>query len=289
MSNEHRLTIGDFLTDVPPGDAREVSIEGAMKASNGNVLLQPKDLFLNCETCDGNRYFDHDGKWLQFPGDKGESLSLFWTYHCKNCEQDSKTFALVLTYPEGSNATVRTAMKFGEAPPFGAPLPKRLLSLAGGERDYLLKGRRCENQGLGIASFAYYRRVIDAQKNKLFDQIIRVCKETQNVPDLVAELEAAKSERQFTSAVDKVKTALPDNLRIRGHNPLTLIYDALSEGLHADTDEGCLEDAKTIRVILAELTERISQALKDDASVNDAIQRLLAKKQDRERKDNVNS
>jgi hypothetical protein len=75
-----------------------------------------------------------------------------------------------------------------------------------------------------------------------------------------------------------VKGAIPQTLLINGHNPLTLLHTALSSGLHEQSDERCLELAHDIRVVLAELSERLSQALKDEAELNAAVTRLLQAK-----------
>ena len=47
------------------------------------------------------------------------------------------------------------ALKFGEFPAFGPPVPPRVLSLIGPDKDLFLKGRRSEIQGLGVGAFAY--------------------------------------------------------------------------------------------------------------------------------------
>ena len=122
--------------------------------------------------------------------------------------------------------------------------PVKVVRVLGAEKDYYFKGRQSENQGLGIAAFAYYRRVVENQKNKIFDEIIRTVKKI-NPEDAVfiAELEAAKKENQFSKAVESIKHAIPQILLIDGHNPLTLLHSALSEGLHAKNDEECLEIA----------------------------------------------
>jgi hypothetical protein len=52
----------------------------------------------------------------------------------------------------------------------------------------------------------------------------------------------------------------------------------LSEGLHAQADEECLEIATSIRVVMADLAERMGQALKDEAGLNTAVSRLIHKK-----------
>jgi hypothetical protein len=68
---------------------------------------------------------------------------------------------------------------------------------------------------------------------------------------------------------------MPQALLINGHNPLTLLHSALSDGLHDQTDEHCLEIASSVRVVLGELSERLSQALKDEAELNNALSKLM--------------
>jgi hypothetical protein len=67
-------------------------------------------------------------------------------------------------------------------------------------------------------------------------------------------------------------------LLIDGRNPLSLLHSALSEGLHEHTDEECLEIAQDIRVVLTELADRISLALKEEAELTQAVSRLLNRK-----------
>jgi hypothetical protein len=187
-----------------------------------------------------------------------------------------KHFALLIqTEPSKKNGR---AIKFGEIPPFGPPTPARLISLIGPQKELFLKGRRAENQGMGIAAFAYYRRVIEGQKDRIFDEIIKVCNRLSAGEPIVKELAAAKVETQFSKAVDSVKLAIPQALFINGHNPLTLLHSALSEGLHAQSDEECLEIATSIRVVIADFAERMGQALKDEAELSTAVSRLLNKK-----------
>jgi hypothetical protein len=75
-----------------------------------------------------------------------------------------------------------------------------------------------------------------------------------------------------------VKGVFPQGLLINGQNPLTLLHSALSEGLHADTDEECLQYAHDVRVVLTELAERMGQAMKDEAEIAAAITRLTKKR-----------
>ena len=189
----------------------------------------------------------------------------FVLYLCRNCGYDFKTFALRISLDEDERTG--TAFKYGEEPQFGPPNTPRLISLFREDKDIFLKGRRAENQSMGIGAFAYYRRVIESQKNRLLEKVVAVCALYKASPELLQELESAKAERQFTKAIAAIKQGLPEVLLIGGQNPLTLLHDALSEGLHAETDEQCLELATDIRVVMAAFAERLSDAMKDDADL----------------------
>jgi len=235
------------------------------------------DVTLHCDTvaCGGDRqYMSRQKVRLKISAEHTQDQ--FLAFACRNCVSSHKTYAVEIRSIENDEAVV---FKYGEDPPFGPPLPGRLLKLAGNQREYLLKGRRCENQGLGIAAFAYYRRVVEDQKNLILSEIIRVSSALGAPQELLGELEAAKKERRFTQAIDGVKHGLPQALLVDGHNPLTLLHNALSEGLHDGTDGDCLQLATSIRIVLSDLVERLSQALKDDADLNKAIGRLLQVKQ----------
>jgi hypothetical protein len=114
---------------------------------------------------------------------------------------------------------------------YGPPTPSRLISLIGPDRELFLKGRRCENQGLGIGAFGYYRRVVENQKNRILGEILKLAQKIDAQPEMIAALEAAKKETQFSKAMTAVKTAIPQGLLINGQNPLVLLHSALSDGL----------------------------------------------------------
>ncbi len=96
-------------------------------------------------------------------------------------------------------------------------------------------------------------------------------------------LEAAKAERQFVKAIEAVKHGLPEVLFIDGQNPLALLHDALSEGLHAQSDEECLELATDIRMVLGAFAERMGEALREQRDLTESVTRLMRKRQEREK------
>ncbi len=271
-SEEEQLyTVKSFFEDVPPG--REVNVvDLAGKNVYGYNFLFP-ELRMHCcdDLCKGARLFKN-GQSIQLTKNDGNNYFVY--YQCKNCGQSSKVYSIWAFL----NADGKTGKlyKYGEIPEFGPPTPAKVVSILGGEKDYYFKGRRSENQGLGIAAFAYYRRVVENQKNKIFDEIIRTIKKIDPAnSESLEELEAAKAEQQFTKAVDLIKHGIPQALLVDGHNPLLLLHSALSDGIHAKKDEECLEIATSIRIILTDLVERLASAMKDTKELKTALSRIL--------------
>lgn len=87
----------------------------------------------------------------------------------------------------------------------------------------------------------------------------------------------ALKETQFSKAVSRIKNVIPESLRIDSHNPLNLIHGALSDGIHARSNEECLEYAVAIRALLFDLSEKMAIALKKDNEVKDALTKLLGR------------
>lgn len=204
------------------------------------------------------------------------SDNIFLTVRCRNCGSSRKTYALSVNIVEpGTKVEV---LKYGEQPEFGPQTPARLISLIGPDKELFHKGRRAENQGLGIGAFGYYRRIVENQKNRIIDEIIRAAKKLPGTDVLIADLDRAKQETQFSTAVAQIKHGIPQVLLIDGHNPLNLLHSALSEGLHTGTEERCLELATSIRVVMAELAERLSVVLKEHVELKDAVSKLMKTK-----------
>jgi hypothetical protein len=272
----------EFLELHPPG--RPVHVSGLIELKHYGNRWEPcaktPEINLYCDdsTCEGMRLFEYvEGNPLLNAEDWIET---FWNYRCKNCEKTFKRFALALRTDKLTSQSITSgiAFKFGEMPPFGPPVPPRLISLIGPDKDIFLTGRRAEGQGMGIGAFTYYRRVLVNQKNRILEEVAKVAEKTGLAPGHIAILRKAKEETQFSKAMDMVKTAIPSFLLINSHNPLTLLHSALSEGLHDKTDEECLQLATSIRIVLTELAERISQALKDEATLRQAVSHLLQSK-----------
>lgn len=274
-------TISEFLERIPPNQLIHISDISTWKVNNRthyyvNELRTP-EIQLHCdnEKCNGMRFFRCvSGKDTQL---NEKNYEFFYIrYRCSNCQQTEKTFSLAAKIAVDRESQGE-CYKFGELPTYGPPVSSKLIKLIGPDRDEFLKGRRCENQGLGVGAFIYYRRVVENQKNRILTEIIKVSEKIGAEDDKIQNLKSAVKETQFSKALDMAKDAIPESLLINGHSPILLLHSALSEGVHALSDEHCLELAGSVRVVLGELSDRLSQALKDEAELTKALSTLMNK------------
>ncbi len=230
-------------------------------------------LRLHCQNCGGERTFRcEENKVFSM---KTEGVDFNLDYKCGDCHGERKLYSLYAEFGEGTSGHL---YKYGELPPFGVPVPNKVLRLFGKDSKLFQKGRQCENLGYGVAAFAYYRRVVENHKNDIFEEIVKVCR-TVNAPQaIVDELQQAKKEIAFTKAIEAIKSGLPQGLLINGHNPLLALHGALSVGLHDESDEQCLAAAQAVRLVLTDLVEKIATLKQDDRQLNEAVQLLLRKK-----------
>lgn len=268
-----------FLTDYPPGT--RAMVDRAIKTVNHNrPEVSTPELHLYCDLgCQGPAWCNGAARAVgrlfpaPMPDDVWDTLLV---YTCQKCSRELKAYAvrvlgvksnLLVGYPE--------CAKLGEWPPFNFRTPSKVNSLIGEDRELFFKGRKAEADGLSAGAFAYYRRIIEDQKSRLLGEIVKVALQTNAPADVITQLQSAISETQFSKAVDIVKDAVPQSLFIEGHNPLTLLHRALSRNLHGASDEECLKVAHDVRVVLFEFAERLSQALRDQKGIEDAVNRLL--------------
>ena len=169
-------TMAEFLESAPPNQTKDIS-DIAIYATGGVYkMLRPEiELHCNHERCKGTRFFrsTQEDVYLRTRGNK----DLYLYYFCSNCRETRKVFSLsAIANDDGLIAQPVTGVcfKYGECPSYGPHVPSKLIRLISPDRDVFLKGRRCENQGLGIASFIYYRRVVENQKNQILERVIKV-------------------------------------------------------------------------------------------------------------------
>ncbi|HLA72846.1 MAG TPA: hypothetical protein VK624_15165 [Steroidobacteraceae bacterium] len=269
-----------FLETAPPLETHSVSAVAKLdQHANVTIALPPIFLYCGHPECGGFRYFDPTDEELTVYRLRQTNFqeNEYARFLCRNCQTRAKTFALFVA-GNTSDLVKLNIMKYGEHPRFGEPRPNSVKTVLDDEIEFFDRGYRAETAGLGIGAFAYYRRFVESHKDKIIAEIRKVAVAQGAKPEIIETLDRAAAMNSFDQAVKTVKDAIPDSLKYGGgHNPLTLLHTALSQGLHNDDDADCLTLAKDIRLVLTDLADRTTQALKDNTALSQAVNRLLQK------------
>ena len=267
------LKFEDLLAKYPPGAIHSITDLGISRSPTSLPILIKPRLKLHCPErfCNGIRYFDSYQT-------KKVTLTEKWTrvflhYSCSNCRSRTKIFAIMARWNMVTDQG--EAAKLGEWPPFGPQVSLGIISMLGKNKDMFLLGRRAEIQGLGIGALAYYRRVVESQKDHIFNEIIKLKRRTNSPETQIEKLKAAKKEKEFKKAVELISDTIPKALLINDYNPLALLEQAMTKGSYIQDDSDALKLATAIRKILTDLAERLVRALEDQADLDEAVDLIL--------------
>lgn len=276
---EEIISLDDFLTDEPIGKSCIVTCrtDYVGLSSSAEYIRQ------FCKNCDAIQYFDIQPEYSDSWTESNRKTPFRVSLVCRNCLDYNKMYLVGIYGDTGRGRShyhpALRMEKLIEYPRDFKKISDPELSLLGNERDDFFKGLGCERDGLGVAAFLYYRRVIEKRRDKIFDSLIKAIKETvSNNKELIKELELIKKDGQFIKSANTIKAAFPDSLLIVGQNPLYLLYGLLSAGIHNMSDEECLVYAKDARLVLLKLSEKIDALLKESKELKGAVGRLVTPK-----------
>ncbi len=189
-------------------------------------------------------------------------------YLCVGCQRHERDFFIKLHNEE------KLIEKVGQYPAWEIKGDKNIEKMLGDHRAYMRRGLICESQGYGIAAFAYYRRITEEIIDQLIEEIGDLIPEDER-GEFSVTYEKVKATRQTSEKIDLVKDLLPSALKPEGMNPLAALHRALSEGLHAESDQRCLELAAAVRDVLTYLTSQVSEAKAQRSAFTDRMRKLL--------------
>jgi hypothetical protein len=229
---------------------------------------------MECRNCGSTQTFNMINKYYEFHqymnvDSADEKVRL--VYQCQSCRSFTRQFQVYIS-PD-----LDYVYKFGQYPEWEIKMDKNLEKTLGKHAKTFRKGLVCESQGYGIGAFAYYRRITEEIIDELLNSISDLI-EAENQAEYQAALEETKKTRVAQEKIDLVKDLLPTILRPSGMNPLGVLHSELSEGLHADSDESCLENASHIKDILTFLINQIIQSKEASKQFTTSMKTILEKK-----------
>lgn len=249
-----------------------------------NSQLPKPAIHLFCGVCESEQTFNMANEYhdLHMPSTANKPIQgsvKELRYVCSACEKGIFVFLVNFGFRKSDNEGYYQIYleKVGQIPAWSIEMDAELESLLGDHADLYKKGLTCESQGYGIAAFSYFRRITENIIDGLLDSVEELLTGEEKTTYHAALLEVKKT-RVTQEKIDLVKELLPSSLRPNGYNPLGVLHSALSEGLHAETDEECLEYADAIKKTLVFLVNRLVRTKAEDVSFTEGMKKLLGKK-----------
>jgi hypothetical protein len=229
---------------------------------------------MSCAVCGTDQTFTMNNEYFETYGYNNVESSgqiVRARYLCMGCKKHYRYFFILI------DEDCKSITKVGQYPSWDISGNEEIERLLGEHKNYFRRGLICESQGYGIAAFAYYRRIVEEIIDLLLEQISDLMTNNEKVKYDEA-LKKTKTTRQATEKIDLIKDLLPPILRPDGMNPVKLLHESLSEGLHADTDNNCLQRAAEVRSVLAFLTAQIASTKRTANAFTAGMRTLLDKK-----------
>jgi hypothetical protein len=257
-----------FLETYPLYRKFKTTVPGQMSS-----LAKPR-INMACPACKSSQTFAMTNEYwegyayMNFPSNGNTVRAKYLCTHCQKCIREF----LIRLSPDLTFMT-----KVGQWPAWEIESDPLIEQMLGAHADHYKKGLVCESQSYGIGAFSYYRRIVEEIIDSLLDEIQAL----MAGEDLVRFKEAlAKTKNTIVTQekIDLVKDLLPPILRPDGMNPLGVLHSALSEGLHAESDDKCLEQAAVVREVLVFLVNQVHASKASAKSFTEGMRKLLEKK-----------
>lgn len=200
-------------------------------------------------------------------------------YKCRNCEERTVRYYFYWKKEEKSSKF----FKVGQHPELEEQVSGSLESALNAEDLKMYKtALRLRNFNLGIAAVAYMRRIVENRMNDMLEVLYEAAIVHNAPAEILARHEEIKKDKRFSVKIDYAGNLLPSSLRPAGQpNPIAILHELASDGLHTKTDEECVdifdecrntfeyvfgkmrietEDAKAFVKEMAKLAERRAKA-----------------------------
>ena len=245
--------IKDFLETAPLYSWREFKKPRANRSS-----LWIKEIDAYCEVCEQQRPFQDlrprgSGSGMGTISTLASGTSYF-TFSCVSCRKSRREYLVEQVLDEDN---IRF-QKYGELPRSRLDRNRTLQKFLKDDLDNYEKAVICLAHEYGVAAFAYFRRVVENNINKLLDLVQEnehSSGSEQTALDAIAEL---RKDAPMSEKIKIANLALPSYLKPDGLNPLGRLYQVLSEGVHSLSDTECLAKAKATSECLTFLVSELA-------------------------------
>lgn len=230
-----------------------------------DIYLFPDEITLDCPKCNLGTFW----RIRKPAGSADRSGFDTRTYTCKNCGRMNTTFHY---YWAWEKSEVGMFFKVGQWPQIEETVSTSLRdALDETDLQTYKKALRMRNFNFGLGALAYMRRVVENRMNDML-QILYESAKAHNAPkEVLAQHEEVMKNIRFSTKVDYAGELLPPTLRPTGKpNPMAILHELTSDGVHNKTDEECVEIfdgcRKTFEFVFAKVrveTEEANQFVRE--------------------------
>ncbi len=250
---------------------RKFKVEKLASTTNKLPVVQ---INMECPTCKSHQTFAMTNKYYEncdYSNYPVSGIVFRMVYICVHCQIFQRIFYVKIDSKE------QWLMKVGQFPSWEIKGDANIERLLKEHASYYKKGLVCESQGYGIGAFGYYRRIVEEIIDSLLEEISELLNDTE-LSEYQEALLKTKNTNVTQEKIELVKDLLPQILRPEGMNPLSVLHSTLSEGLHAESDEECLEYAENCREIIIFLVNQVAASKAAAKGFTSSMRKILDKK-----------
>ena len=137
--------------------------------------------------------------------------------------------------------------------------------------NWYFKALKSIQQNYGIGAFAYFRRIIEKELLKIVKEISEL---NATDPGLKKLLDEYQNTNQVYSIYENIFELLPKSLQSLGNNPIKILYNQTSEGLHSLSEDECLSRSSSINLLLIFVMKKINEEKSEILKVREALRAL---------------
>lgn len=217
------------------------------------------------------------------PKDQKYKYIQHYSAKCQLCEEFLVHFTLKVetktSLPGGfpSNpAEVKTkqvVQKVGQFPPFEIKPDTDLLNyLTDEDKDNYRKAIICKSQNYGIGSYAYLRRIVEKELIRIIEDLCKIDSPYKENMEIL--LASYRQNHNMSTLIEGLHQYLPSSLKYLGDNPLKVLYNQLSGGIHEYSDEQCIEKAEQIDTILKFVIKKLAEESSEVKAIREALKKI---------------
>lgn len=197
---------------------------------------------------------------------------------CTGCKFEQHTFWVEIVKDK------KFARKVGQIPRPSIEVPRDLEEALQNDIELYRNVKICLNESYGLAACAYLRRILENRITPLLEIIRQDMEEDGASEAALKDLDEIIEGTIASDKIARVGKVLPNALKVEGDNPILLVYDELSYGIHSGDEQKCVELSKraipVLNFVLLELgTGRKLRAAKN--SFDEGVKNMRREKTQR--------